>query len=81
MSYLGSFWGLHVYTSFLVAALFMATKETSGNRDTILAMEYAFGAPRKSVEFYEADDSGILYYPTYSRLQDEARRSHLLHHS
>jgi hypothetical protein len=47
----------------LVAALFKATKETNGNRGTILAMEYAFGAPRKSVEFYEADDSGMLPNP------------------
>jgi len=44
----------------LVAGLFKANKETSGNRGVTLAMEYAFGAPRKSVEFYEADDSGML---------------------
>jgi hypothetical protein len=47
----------------LVAGLFKANKETSGNKGVILAMEYAFGTPRKSVEFYEADDSGMLPNP------------------
>jgi len=47
----------------LVAALFKATKETSRNRNTMLEIEYAFGTPRKSVEFYETDDSGMLPNP------------------
>jgi hypothetical protein len=62
----------------LVAALFKATKETSGNIDTILAVEYAFGAPKKSVEFYEADDSGMLPNPIPNcKTKPEDRISHI----
>jgi hypothetical protein len=62
----------------LVAALFKATKETSGNIDTILAVEYAFRAPKKSVEFYEAGDSGMLPNPIPNcKTKPEGRISHI----
>jgi hypothetical protein len=64
----------------LVAALFKATKETSGNEDTIIAMEYGFGAPKKSVEFYEAGDSGMLPNPIPDcKTKPVDRISHITH--
>jgi hypothetical protein len=47
----------------LVAAFFKATKETNGHFGTTIAMEHAFGMPRKAAAFYGADDSGLLPSP------------------
>lgn len=55
--------GLHVCISFpALNWLLHCSRHQRDKREKrhILAMEYALGAPRKSVEFYEANDSGML---------------------
>lgn len=42
---------------------FFKGKGLSGNSNTTIALGHSFGAPRRAVEFYEADDSGHLPNP------------------